>query len=152
VGTVGTVQVDPGAINVVPGRVVLGIDIRSSDADTKRHTVNRLLNRVHSIAEARDLDVIIETLSDEEPVAFTHQVPDLLEACCSDRNVSSVRMASGAGHDAMKMAKLCPAGMLLVPSRGGISHNPDEWTDLDDIVTGVQVLVDATLSIAMNGL
>jgi beta-ureidopropionase / N-carbamoyl-L-amino-acid hydrolase len=152
VGTVGTIQVEPGAINVVPGRVVLGIDIRSTEIDTKRDTVKGLLDRVRSTADTRDLDVEVEMLSEEEPVTFTHHIPDLLETCCSDRGIPSVRMASGAGHDAMKMSKLCPAGMLLVPSRGGISHNPDEWTDLEDVIAGVQVLVDATLKIAINGL
>jgi beta-ureidopropionase / N-carbamoyl-L-amino-acid hydrolase len=152
VGTVGTVQVEPGAINVVPGRVVLGIDIRSTETDTKRDTVKRLLDRVRSTADTRDLDLVVETLSEEDPVSFTHQISNLLEIRCNDRGIPAVRMASGAGHDAMKMAKLCPAGMLLVPSRGGISHNPDEWTYHDDVIAGIQVFTDATLNIAVKGL
>ncbi|MDQ3549319.1 MAG: M20 family metallo-hydrolase, partial [Chloroflexota bacterium] len=148
VGTVGTVRVEPGAINVVPGRVELGIDIRATDGMAKRSVVADLQERIRHITKSRDLSTSIEMLSDEEPVPMDLHVMALFERCCHTQHISFSRMPSGAGHDAMHMTRLCPSGMVLVPSREGISHDAAEWTDLDDIVAGVQILVDAALTIA----
>lgn len=150
VGTVGTVQVEPGAINVVPGRVELGIDIRATDGKAKQGVVADILARIEDITTSRGLSASIERLSDEDPVPMDPQLSVLLEACCRHRCIPFLRMPSGAGHDAMHMTQLCPSGMVLVPSREGISHHAAEWTNIDDVVAGVQILVDATLRIAQG--
>jgi N-carbamoyl-L-amino-acid hydrolase len=147
VGTVGTIQVKPGAINVVPGEAELGIDIRSTDGADKAHAIQSLQNEIMHIARLRELTPSTELLSDEEPVTLSSHLVELLEHHCQAQRVPSLRLASGAGHDAMQMARLCPAGMLLVPSRGGISHNVAEWTDFDHIVVGIQVLLNVTLEL-----
>jgi beta-ureidopropionase / N-carbamoyl-L-amino-acid hydrolase len=151
VGTVGTVRVEPGAINVVPGRVELGIDIRSTVSSDKRRVVEQLRREIERIAGARDLIAALDLLTDEEPVRLDHRMIDILEGCASERSISSLVMPSGAGHDAMHVAQLCPTGMLLAPSVGGISHHFREWTELDDIVAGIQVYVDATIELLLNG-
>ncbi len=151
VGTVGTMRVDPGAINVVPGQVELGIDIRSTDSDSKRLAVEHIQREIEQISARRDLSASLQLLTDEEPVTLDPRVVSTLERSAKARSIPSMRMPSGGGHDTMHMAKICPAGMLMVPSRGGISHHSAEWTALDDIVVGVQVLVDATVSILMEG-
>lgn len=151
VGTVGTVRVDPGAINVVPGRVDLGIDIRSTVGSEKREIVERLQGEIEAIAGQRDLSAALDLLTDEEPVSLDSRMIEILERSAAQRNISSLVMPSGAGHDAMHVASLCPTGMLLAPSVGGISHHFREWTEMDDIVAGIQVVVDATLDILMNG-
>lgn len=151
VGTVGTIRVEPGAINVVPGRAELGIDIRSSDRATKAAVVEALAREIEEIAGRRGLERSLQILTDEEPVALDPRLVGLLERCAEQRGVQALRMVSGAGHDAMQMAQICPSGMLLVPSRAGISHNRQEWTPPDDIVTGTQVLLDAVLSLAYHG-
>lgn len=75
---------------------------------------------------------------------------DLPDDCASARDIPVMQLTSGAGHDAMHIARLCPAGMILVPSRGGISHHRDDWTDLQDVVAGAQVFVDAAIELALH--
>ena len=151
VGTVGTIRVEPGAINVVPGYVELGIDIRATVSTDKRLVVERLRHEIEQITQKRELSASLELLTDEEPVELDRRMMQILERCAEDGSISSLVMPSGAGHDSMHMAKICPTGMLLAPSVGGISHHFLEWTELDDIVTGIQVLVDATIQILMDG-
>jgi beta-ureidopropionase / N-carbamoyl-L-amino-acid hydrolase len=150
VGTVGTVRVEPGAINVVPGQVELGIDVRATSDDSKRRVVTQIILAVEAICERRGLEHSMRLLTDEKPVALDDTLVDVLESRCHARGIPCVRMPSGAGHDAMQMARICPAGMLLVPSRAGISHDPGEWTDLGDVVAGTQVFVDAAFELATN--
>lgn len=151
VATVGTMRVDPGAINVVPGQVELGIDIRSTDGENKKRAVRQIKDEIDRICADRELSASLDLLTDEEPVALHPGMIDVLERCAQSRSIPSLGMPSGAGHDAMHMATICPTGMLMVPSRGGISHHAAEWTDFDDIVAGIQVLVDATVTILMDG-
>ena len=148
VGTVGTLRLEPGAINVIPGRVELGVDVRSTSAADKARVVAAIRAEIARVAGARALEWAITVLTDEEPVRLDPRLVDLLEDGCRARAVPAVRLPSGAGHDAMQMARLCPAGMLMVPSRRGVSHHRDEWTSLADIVAGVQVYADAALALA----
>lgn len=151
VATVGTVRVDPGAINVVPGSVDLGIDIRSTNSAAKRTAVGQIRQEVERVCAGRGLSSSLELLTDEEPVTLDPRVIQTLEHSSQAREFSYLRMPSGAGHDAMHMATLCPTGMVLVPSRDGISHNAAEWTDFDQIVQGIQVMVDTTVELILNG-
>ena len=151
VGTVGTIRIEPGAINVVPARAELGIDVRSSVLEARARLVAALRREVKALAQQRGLELSFQTLTEEEPVALHPALAALLERCARERGVSVLRMVSGAGHDAMQMARMCPSGMLLVPSREGVSHNRQEWTSPDDIVLGTQVLLDAVLALAEHG-
>lgn len=151
VATVGTMRVEPGAINVVPGQVELGIDIRSTDSMAKRLAVQQIEHEIEQICADRGLSASLELLTEEEPVSLDPRVIGTLERCARARSIPALSMPSGAGHDAMHMATICPTGMLLVPSRGGISHHSAEWTEFDDIVAGIQVLVDATVAILLEG-
>jgi beta-ureidopropionase / N-carbamoyl-L-amino-acid hydrolase len=150
VGTVGTIQADPGAINIVPGRTRMSIDIRATSSENKQAVVDALNSEITDIARRRDLEVVTELLSNEQPVQLDDQLITLMESCSQSRNIPAIQMPSGAGHDAMQMASICPSALLLVPSRDGISHNPDEWTDLDDLVAGIQVYADAAWQLAMS--
>ena len=151
VATVGTAKVEPGAINVVPGSVELSIDIRSTDGTARREVVGRIRQEIDAVCAARNLSSNLELLTDEEPVSLDPAVISILERAARQRGTSYLHMPSGAGHDAMHLATICPTGMVLVPSRGGISHHHDEWTDLDNIVDGIQVIVDATVDLLLNG-
>jgi hydantoinase/carbamoylase family amidase len=148
VGTVGTLRVEPGAINVVPGQVELGIDIRAMTRAARDPVVAAVRAAIDAIAAARNLEATIEPLSDEDPVTLDRDLAALLERCARSRDLDPLRMPSGAGHDAMHLARLCPSGMLFIPSRDGISHNRLEWSDLDHIVAGTQILCDAALELA----
>lgn len=151
VGTVGSARVDPGAINVVPGRVDLLVDIRSIEGAAKAVVVGQLRDEINAIALRRDLRMSIQILTDEEPVLLDRRVIAALERRCEARGTPWLRMMSGAGHDAMHIAQLCPAGMILAPSRNGISHHRAEWTDLNDIVAGAQIFADTALELVTNG-
>ncbi len=151
VGTVGVATVEPGAMNVVPGRVTLAVDIRSIDGDAKAAVVRMIRGDIEATARARDLKIDVELLTDEEPVTLDSRVIEILNRHSKQREIPSMRLMSGAGHDAMHIARLCPAGMILVPSRDGISHHRDEWTELEDVVAGAQVFVDSAVELATCG-
>src|SRR5215211_5158352 len=121
VATVGVLRVRPGAINVVPGEVELDVDVRESDLPARRQVV------------------------DDMPVACAPHVVDAVEAAVRELGLPYRRMISGAYHDAMIMGARVPIGMIFVPSAGGISHHPDEYTAPAELENGVRVLA-ATLA------
>ncbi|HET8632271.1 MAG TPA: M20/M25/M40 family metallo-hydrolase, partial [Thermomicrobiales bacterium] len=128
--------------------VELGIDVRGTVAADRAAVVAALREDVARIAAARGLAADLQTTSDEAPVPLAPGLVATLERHARARGLRCRRMVSGSGHDAMQLARLCPAGLLMVPSRGGVSHNRAEWTDLADIVAGTQVLCDAALDLA----
>lgn len=145
VATVGDIEIEPGAMNVVPGETNLKVDIRSISRSSKNRVVQHLRETIDRLEQARHLKIECTMLSDEEPVRMHAQVIDSFEKACGEQNASYIKMPSGAGHDTMNMASLCPAGMIFVPSIGGISHHPDEHTDLSQIVKGIEILEETVL-------
>jgi N-carbamoyl-L-amino-acid hydrolase len=148
VGTVGAIKIEPGVINAVPGQAELSVDIRSITAAAKRRVVRLVQARMREITRRRGLGIEILPIREEEPVPLDNRLVHLLEECCEARNISYEVMPSGAGHDAMQMAKIAPAGMLFIPSRRGISHSPLEWSDPEHICLGTQLLTDAMIRVA----
>jgi len=145
VGTVGMMNVKPNAMNVVPGTVEMGVDVRSISSQAKKDAAQSVMNRAKEIADRRGLEVDITVLREEEPVALSPNMISLLEEVCGSMAIPYEVMTSGAGHDAMNMAKITKTGMIFVPSYLGLSHNPDEWTDLNDIELGANCLLQAAL-------
>ena len=145
VGTVGMMSLQPNAMNVVPGNVELGVDIRSVSTEAKNEAKQRALNEADEIARKRGLTLEIESLSEENPVLLHPEMISLIEQVCKSGQIQYETMTSGAGHDAMNMAKITKAGMIFVPSHMGLSHNRDEWTDLGDIELGANCLLQAAL-------
>jgi beta-ureidopropionase / N-carbamoyl-L-amino-acid hydrolase len=143
VGTTTVFSVNPVSINVIPGRVELGVDIRSVDADSKRRTVDAFQALIREVSAARGIEITVQTLSEEEPVTLDPAVVGRLEEACRALGVDYMPMWSRAGHDTMYVARIAPAAMLFVPSQGGISHNPAEFTTLEDLVMGTGVLAEA---------
>jgi N-carbamoyl-L-amino-acid hydrolase len=148
VGTVGAMKIEPGVINAIPGRTELSVDIRSISAEAKKRVVRLVQTQIGEIAKRRNIEVKILPLREEEPVPLDKRLVRLLRECCEDRNISYEVMPSGAGHDAMQMAKITAAGMLFIPSRRGISHSPLEWSEPDDICLGAQLLLDSMIRVA----
>lgn len=148
VATVGYCDVSPGAMNVIPGEVTLQVDIRSISQPSKNYVVHRMMSKISKIQKNRDLTISYKELCDEEPVKIEEKVTESLVDSCEQLNVSYVEMPSGAGHDAMNMAKRFPTGMIFVPSKAGISHNKDEYTSIDQIMYGAQVLKQEILKTA----
>ncbi len=148
VGTVGAIKVEPGVINAIPGRVELQVDVRSIDSSSKRKAAGLIRKRARRIASERGMKVEVLTIRDEEPVPLHPRVISLIRATCEERAVPFEVMPSGAGHDAMQMARITPTGMIFIPSINGVSHNPTEWTDPEDICLGAQLLVETLLRAA----
>jgi N-carbamoyl-L-amino-acid hydrolase len=124
------------------------VDIRSITAAAKNRAVRLVQAKVREIARRRGLDVDILPIREENPVPLDKRLVYLLKQCCESRGIDYEVMPSGAGHDAMQMAKITPAGMLFIPSRRGISHSPLEWSDPEDICLGTQLLLDSIIRVA----
>jgi beta-ureidopropionase / N-carbamoyl-L-amino-acid hydrolase len=148
VGTVGAIKIDPGVINAIPGKAELSIDIRSITAKAKERVARAVEARAKEIAADRGMKVEILPIRSEEPVDLDAGLIRLIEEICEEKKLPYEIMPSGAGHDAMQMAKIAPAGMIFVPSKKGISHSPLEWTDPDDICLGAQILLETIVRIA----
>jgi hydantoinase/carbamoylase family amidase len=148
VGTVGAMKIEPGVINAIPGRAELSVDIRSISAEAKKRVVRLVQAQIREIARRRNIGAEILPLREEEPVPLDHRLVRLLRECCEARNIPYEVMPSGAGHDAMQMAKITAAGMLFIPSRRGISHSPLEWSEPEDICLGAQLLLDSMIRVA----
>ena len=148
VGTVGMLDVRPGAINVIPGEATLWIDLRSIGLEARTARRDVVVARARALAAERGLTCSIDTLMDDPPVVLDSDTTEVLADVCAAQRLAWRLMDSGAGHDAMQMAAITRAGMLFVPSDEGISHNPRESTSLPDIVAGAQVLLEATVRLA----
>ncbi len=148
VGTVGAIKIEPGVINAVPGKSELSIDIRSTKAQAKDRVARMVKRRAQEIGGIRGLGVEILPIREENPVPLDKRLLQVTRQICDQRGIDYEIMPSGAGHDAMQMAKITPAGMIFVPSLRGISHNPLEWTDPDDIALGAQILMETVIRVA----
>jgi N-carbamoyl-L-amino-acid hydrolase len=148
VGTVGAMKIEPGVINAVPGRAELSIDIRSITAAAKEKVARMVKNEARAIARNRALGVEILSIRDENPVPLDKRLLQVTKELCDEKGIVYEIMPSGAGHDAMQMAKITPAAMIFVPSKRGISHNPLEWTAPEDICLGSQLLMETMVRVA----
>lgn len=148
VGTVGVLRVHPNAMNVIPGRVEMGVDIRGVDQESIIETIQDLKDAVSNIADSQETPVAIEVMTAEKPVALDEEIIEICEAVCRNLNISYKLMNSGAGHDAMNMAAIAPSGMIFIPCRDGLSHNPEEYADPADIMQGIDVLTETLRQLA----
>lgn len=140
IATVGQLDVHPNAMNVVAGEVTMSIDLRGTDEDNINRLCIAILENVDAIAQKRSLGVQLETLTEEEPALLDEGLITLGEYCASELGERTMRLASGAGHDALYMTRIAPTCMIFVPSKHGISHNPAEYTAMADIVRGTNLL------------
>jgi N-carbamoyl-L-amino-acid hydrolase len=148
VGTVGRLGIEPGLVNVVGGRATLTVDLRNTDADLLAEARRRVRAELDRIAAEEGVRVSTRQLADFDPVAFDPGMVDRVERTAEALGHSTMRLPSGAGPDAQMLARVCPAGMIFVPSQGGISHNPAEHTDPADIEAGADVLFHVVCELA----
>ena len=151
VGTVGALRLHPDLVNVVAARAQLIIDLRNTDDDDLQSAERRLLAEVRRIAESEEVEIDTKWVARFEPVVFDPRVVELVESNASALGLPVRRMPSGAGHDAQILAGVCPAGMVFVPSVKGISHNPAEHTEPDDLIAGANVLLNTVVTLATEG-
>lgn len=148
VATVGVMDIQSGAMNVVPGEVEMKVDIRSTSIESRNTVLSELYEIISLVENNRHLEIQSTVITKEEPVQLSSELNETLTNLCEDKAYSYQLMPSGAGHDAMNMAKLCPVGLIFIPSVDGLSHHPNEYTDIDDILMGIDVLEEAVLHYA----
>lgn len=147
VGTVGKVSVSPNGTNVIPGEVQLGVDVRDSDEEQLSKTVEAIKSSTESITADRDLGYDWETRLEVPPKLMDSEIQSRLEEAADRCGIPCQPIYSGAGHDAMNAANVTPTGMIFIPSEGGISHSPNEFTNKDDLFAGVRVLEETLRSL-----
>jgi hydantoinase/carbamoylase family amidase len=148
VATVGVLDVSPGAMNVVPGEVEMKIDIRSSSLESRQRVLNHLQETIASVEQARQLVIDRKEIGIEDPVLLSSELTESLQQICEDKKLPYLLMQSGAGHDAMNMTGFGPVGLIFIPSVDGLSHHPNEHTELEDILNGVDILEAVVLHYA----
>ena len=148
VGTVGRIELYPNLINVVAGRAVLTVDLRHTDEAALQDAERQLTAFLLELAEAEGVAISTRSLARFEPVPFDQRIIDLVERTAVGLGLATRRLSSGAGHDAQMLARVCPTGMIFVPSVKGVSHNPAEYTDPVDLVEGANVLLQVVLQLA----
>jgi len=150
VATVGQIETKPGATNVIAGCSVLSLDIRAQNASDLTLLLNEIQTSATTIAQARDLTVDWQWTHQAEAVDCADSIKALLSSSCRINNQSSPLLPSGAGHDAMAIATVCPVGMLFIRSPKGISHHPDEAVIDSDIANAISVLYSAMIKQSNN--
>jgi N-carbamoyl-L-amino-acid hydrolase len=148
VATVGICDVFPSAVNSIPSRVQLTLDIRDTDL-TRRDVVMRAIEAARqTIAAKRRVSIREELVNADAPAQCAPAIVEALSQSCSKHRFSSIPMVSRAYHDSLFMSRIAPVAMLFIPCRGGYSHRPDEYASPDDIARGVLVLSETLAALA----
>ncbi|RMH54397.1 MAG: Zn-dependent hydrolase [Bacteroidetes bacterium] len=146
--TVGTLEVEPGYINIIPDRARLTADLRNPDGMRLREMAVRLLGFAQEVAAAEGVALEHRELAHIPPVRFDEEVVAAIEQAAEACGYTHRRMTSGAGHDAQILATRCPTAMLFVPSVGGVSHDVTEYTRPEDVAAGANVLLHTIRTLA----
>ncbi|MDP8901386.1 MAG: Zn-dependent hydrolase [Actinomycetota bacterium] len=148
VGTVGQIGARPGGINIIPGRVDLSLDLRDIDEAARDGVEGRIRERAGEACGRRGIGLEFEEIQRLPPAPCSGEIRAAIAAACEGEGIRPFPLLSGAGHDGMHVAELCPMGMIFVRSKGGISHNPKEWSSPEDCEAGCKVLYSAVLDVA----
>ncbi|QQK77226.1 allantoate deiminase [Salicibibacter cibarius] len=143
VATVGEIQAQPGTVNVVSGKVIFSIDARHINEKELQDFTDEMTANLRTTASHIGVEIDIDMWMDEPPVPMDPAVVDIIKQQCDNQQLLYKLMHSGAGHDAQVFAQNIPTAMLFVPSRDGISHNPQEYTKPKDLVEGIKALTGA---------
>ena len=153
VGTVGRIRAEPGAPNVIPGRVVMSLEIRDLSATKIQGLFNDIKGRATAIEKKYETPISFHHIDvDAVPAPTDKGMREIIAGAAESLALSYKLMPSGAGHDAQDMARIAPTGMIFVPSIGGISHSPEEFTRPEDMANGANVLLHTVLRIDQEGL
>jgi len=147
VGTVGKLQAWPGAYNVIPGKVVLGLELRDLDAAKVQMLYQKIRDEASEIARLTGTSFDFTETNSIVPAPTDERIRKLIDEMAKSLGLSTKWLPSGAGHDAQEIARVCPVGMIFVPSVGGISHSPKEYSRSEDIANGANVLLHTLLKL-----
>jgi N-carbamoyl-L-amino-acid hydrolase len=148
VATCGVCRVFPGAVNSVPSRTTLELDVRDIDGPRRDSVLARIDQACRETATRRNVSVTVEPINADPPASCAPVVVDAVAAACGARTLRHTRMISRAYHDSLFMARIAPTGMIFIPCRGGVSHRPDEYATPEQIRTGIAVLADTLASLS----
>jgi ureidoglycolate amidohydrolase len=144
VATVGTCDVYPGAVNSVPSRVILQVDIRDIDPVRREGVMQAIRRDVDSIATRREVSIAEVLVNADQPAICSPHIIQAIDGVCREYGIPAKHMVSRAYHDSLFIAGIAPIAMIFIPCRGGVSHRPDEYASPEDIALGTRVLA-ATL-------
>ncbi len=150
VATVGRVDLDPNLVNVIAARATCTVDLRNTDEATLCRAEAAVATFLDDVAAREGVGVTTRRLARFEPVSFDPATVDLVEAAALRLGHTTMRLPSGAGHDAQMLSRLCPTAMVFTPSVAGISHNPAEHTDPADLAAGADVLLQVLLALTSS--
>ena len=144
-GTVGAIQLKPNLINVIPSQAVMTVDLRNTDGALLQQAQAQVLAFARKVSASSGVRFAHRQLADFSPVAFDAELVSSIEQHAHAQGLSTLRMPSGAGHDAQMLARVCPTAMVFVPSAGGLSHNVREHTEPEQLEQGANVLLQIML-------
>jgi len=148
VATTGVFRIEPGAVNSIPSRVWLEIDLRDTQLTTRDAALRRIESAVPEICQRRGVEFQLERLNVDAPASCDRALVDTVLAVCRELSLPAKKMTSRAYHDSLFMARICPTTMIFIPCRGGVSHRPDEYSSPDQIRDGVLVLAQTLAKLA----
>jgi len=148
VGTTGVFRIEPGAVNSVPCRAWLEIDVRDTQTATRDDALVRIETAVSEICRRRGVTWELERLNVDPPATCDLNLVETVLSVCEELKLPARRVISRAYHDALFMAQLCPTTMIFIPCRGGVSHRPDEYASPEQIHDGVRVLTHTLARLA----
>lgn len=140
VGTIGKLDVFPNSLNVVPGSVSIGLEVRSLSDDDCQTALARLGEVISTIAKQRDLQIDYQSKRSSAPLVFPPELVERMDRVCCELDIPHRKMSSGAGHDASHMGQITDSSMVFIPSKGGRSHCPEEWSEFEHLASGTDVL------------
>lgn len=150
VGTVGQIQVQPGGINIIPGRVEFSLDLRDISEVIRDRVEENIRVQAKQICEAQGVKLTIEDLQRVAPAPCSEIVKNAAKDALNKLGLENYHLPSGAGHDGMQLVDLCPMGMIFIRSKNGISHGPAEWSSKEDCADGANVLYHTVLNLAIQ--
>jgi ureidoglycolate amidohydrolase len=143
VATVGTVAVHPGAVNSVPSRVTLMLDIRDTDPTRRDHTMSALHTDIAEIQARRNVTITEQKINADTPTTSDPHILATLKQICEANQIPIKEMVSRAYHDTSFISRIAPVAMIFIPCRNGVSHRPDEYATPESIAQGTQLLAQA---------
>ena len=150
VATVGTCEVHPGAVNSVPSRVTLQLDIRDTDAARRDAVMQAIRHDIDAVRESRGVSITEAEVNADAPTTCDRALLARLAELCASLGLTQQPMISRAYHDTLFMAAIAPVAMIFIPCRGGVSHRPDEFATQEDIARGAMLLAECLASVASD--
>jgi len=151
VGTVGRIETFPNSLNVVPGSVACGMEMRTLNPQKADDAISRIEKAIDGIQNRRGVLIRFDIELSSKPVAFEEAMIARIRETCVRMAIPYLELPSGAGHDAGHMAELATSGMIFIPSKDGRSHCPEEWSEYEHVGIGAQLLVELVLAIDQEG-